>query len=372
MERDGVDSDVDSDVNVSPADPSHRQALARRLRRRTLTSGQFTVPAVPGMVDECVLMCTDSFAAVGVYFSEDEVTHLRASIEGQLKEAFAASPRSNIVVSWESPVGSSGASYQIRPQWFSLGEAYGNWVSTRTPPYFGTLPDARVSALAAQAADPAAFPVLDIGAGTGRNALGLARRGHPVDAVEMTPKFAEIIRADAARDALDVRVLERNVFTTMSDLRHDYQLIVLSEVVSDFRSTAQLTAVFELAANCLAPGGRLVFNIFLARGSYVPDAGARQLGEQCYTSMFTYPELAQSAALMPLELESDDSVYEYEKDNLPDGTWPPTGWYPEWVSGLDVFDGPREQSPIEMRWLVYRKADWIVARSSGSTSPAAW
>lgn len=363
---------MDSDVNVSPADPAYRQALARRLRHRAMVGGQFTVPAVPGMLDECVLMCTDSFAAVGVYFSEDEVAHLRAAIEGQLNEAFSASPRSSIVVSWESPVGSAGASYQIRPQWSSLGEAYDNWVATRTPPYFGTHPDARVSALAAQAADPQSYPVLDIGAGTGRNALALARRGHPVDAVELSAKFAQTIRAEAARDSLDVRVLERNVFTTMSDLRHDYQLIVLSEVVPDFRTTAQLTAVFELAANCLAPGGRLVFNIFLARGGYVPDAAARQLGEQCYTAMFTYPELAQSAALMPLELESDDSVYEYEKDNLPDGAWPPTGWYPEWVSGLDVFEMPREQSPIEMRWLVYRKADWIVARSSSGTSPAEW
>jgi len=25
------------------------------------------------------------------------------------------------------------------------------------------------------------------------------------------------------------------------------------------------------------------------------------------------------------------------------------------VSGCDVFDLPREQSPIELRWLVYRK-----------------
>jgi tRNA1(Val) A37 N6-methylase TrmN6 len=39
--------------------------------------------------------------------------------------------------------------------------------------------------------------VLDIGGGTGRNALALARRGHPVDVVESTSKFADMIRADA-------------------------------------------------------------------------------------------------------------------------------------------------------------------------------
>jgi hypothetical protein len=48
-------------------------------------------------------------------------------------------------------------------------------------------------------------------------------------------------------------------------------------------------------------------------------------------------------------------VYDYEKAHLPEGAWPPTSWYADWVSGLDVFDLPREECPIEMRWLVYQK-----------------
>jgi len=74
-----------------------------------------------------------------------------------------------------------------------------------------------------------------------------------------------------------------------------------------------------------------------------------------YTSIFTQQEMFTAAAGLPLKLTSDDSVYEYEKAKLPDGAWPPTGWYGNWVSGMDVFDAPREQSPIEMRWLVYQK-----------------
>lgn len=49
----------------------------------------------------------------------------------------------------------------------------------------------------------------------------------------------------------------------------------------------------------------------------------------------------------------DDAVHD-DKQNLPDRAWPPTGWYADWASGLDVFDVVVE-SPIEMRWLVYRK-----------------
>ena len=48
-------------------------------------------------------------------------------------------------------------------------------------------------------------------------------------------------------------------------------------------------------------------------------------------------------------------VYEYEKEHLPPGGWPPTSWYADWVSGLDLFPVERDQAPIEMRWLVFRR-----------------
>jgi len=363
--------------NVSPgvprgsADPSLREALTQRLHRRAVVTGQISVPAVPGMLDEYVAMCTDTFESIGVHFTDGDIAHLRNVLRGQLAEAFAASSRSEIVINYECPVGNT-VSYTVKTHWFTLEGAYENWVATREPPYFGTEPDARVWALAAEAEDPAAFPVLDVGAGTGRNSLALARRGHPVDAVEMTPKFAEIIVAEAGREGLNVRVTQRDVFATTAELRRDYQLILLSEVVSDFRSTEQLAGVFNLASQCLAPGGRLVFNVFLASDGYVPDDAARELGQQCYTSIFTYAELAEASAMSQLELVANDSVHDYEKEHLPPEAWPPTSWYADWVSGLDVFAVPREQSPIEMRWLVYRKASWIMGPSSGAASPAAW
>jgi hypothetical protein len=174
----------------------------------------------------------------------------------------------------------------------------------------------------------------------------------------MTPKFADIIRAEAQRESLDVHVIQRDVFASVDGLRWDYQLIVLSEVVPDFRTTQQLRAMFELAARHLAPGGRLVLNTFLAREGYTPDNAARELGQQCNSAIFTRDEVTSAAALLPLELVAEDSVYEYEKTHLPEAAWPPTGWYTDWVSGLDVFDVERETSPIEVRWLVYQKPGW--------------
>jgi SAM-dependent methyltransferase len=344
------------DLPLRSIDPSTlREAMARRLYRGAVVTGSITLAAAPGMIDEYVKMCDTVFAGVGVQFTADELARLKTVLEGQLADAYQASPRSRIVISYDSPIGSV-LNYHVKAEWSTIEGAYDYWVATRQPPLFGTEPDARVWALAGEAADPSSHWVLDIGAGTGRNALALARRGHPVDAVEMTPKFADIIRAEAQREALSLRVIQRDVFASMNDLRWDYRLIVLSEVVSDFRTTQQLRDMFELAARCLMPGGRLVFNAFLARPGYIPDEAARELGQQVYTTIFTRDELTSAAGLLPLALVADDSVYEYEKTHLPDGAWPPTSWYAGWVSGLDVFDVERETCPIEMRWLVYQKA----------------
>lgn len=328
--------------------------MTRRFYYQSVVDSKITLPAVPSMLDEYVNMCATLFAGVGRQFNADELAHLRQVLENQLGQAYSASPRSKIVISYNAPIGAT-LHYRVDIQWWSVEAAYENWIDTRTPPLFGTEPDARVWALANEAEDASTHWVLEIGAGTGRNALALARRGHPVDVVEMTPRFADMIRSDAQRESLGIRVIVRDVFSSTGDLRQDYQLMVLSEVVSDFRTTQQLRALFELAASHLAPGARLVFNAFLPRGGYQLDEAAREFGQQAYTSIFTRDEMAAAEAGLPLELVADDSVYDYEQAHLPQGAWPPTSWYADWVSGLDVFTMEREKRPIEMRWLVYQK-----------------
>jgi len=96
-----------------------------------------------------------------------------------------------------------------------------------------------------------------------------------------------------------VLVHQRDIFSSTDDLRRGYQLIVLSEVVPEFRRTQELRSLFELAARCLVPGGRLVFNTFLACPGYTPDKAARELAEQMYSSIFTRPEMSTAAADYP-------------------------------------------------------------------------
>lgn len=331
-----------------------REAMIRRLYRRLSAEGHIRVPAVPALIDEYVALCGNVCATLGVWYTPENSARLRAALEVELAKAFKASPRSEVLISYQAPFGMD-VNFRVQADWRTVEADYDQWVQVRPPPLFGTEPDARVLALAAEAADPSTYRVLDVGAGTGRNALALARRGHPVDAVEMTAKFAEVIVADAAGESLRVNVIQSDVFTAMEGVRERYQLMVLSEVVSDFRTTRELRGMFELANDCLAPGGRLVFNSFLARDGYVPDDVAVQFSQQCNSMIFTRDEVAAAAAGLPLEPVADDSAYEYEKARSASGTWPPTGWFEGWAGGLDVFDVERGDSPIELRWLVFQK-----------------
>jgi hypothetical protein len=154
-----------------------RDALARRLYRRSLVNGQITLPAVPGMIDENVSMCETLFAGEGRAFTVEQLGQVRKVPEGQLAEAYANSPRSNIVLSFDAPFGTM-LNYHVKAEWWSVEGAYENWISTREPPLFGTEPDARVWTLATEAANATTHPVLDIG-GNGPQHPGLCAAWPP-------------------------------------------------------------------------------------------------------------------------------------------------------------------------------------------------
>ncbi|WP_419884353.1 class I SAM-dependent methyltransferase, partial [Mycobacterium scrofulaceum] len=178
--------------------------MIRRWYRRTSAEGHIRVPAVPSLIDEYVQLCGNICATLGVWHTPEQSAQLRVSLETELAKGFKASPRSDIVISFNAPFGTS-VNIRVKAEWRTLDADYDEWVAVRPAPLFGNEPDARVLALAAEAADPTTHRVLDVGAGTGRNALALARKGHPVDAVEMAEKLADVMRAEAQSQSLAVR-----------------------------------------------------------------------------------------------------------------------------------------------------------------------
>lgn len=339
-----------------------REALAQRVDNLIGAEGSLTFPAVPALVDMFTDKCAAVFAEAGRAFDQSERNHLRSVLARVTVEAYAFSQRSSVTVSYQS-LSAQAMNYRVVPNCISIEQAYDAWVATRESPLFGREADARVSALAAEFGDPGAAPVLDIGAGTGRNAVPLARRGHPVDAAELNDTFVDILARAAQRESLNLRAIRRDVFRDDEDLRRDYAMIVLSGVVSEFRTTQQLRTLFDLAARRLAPGGALVANVFVVADGYTPDEADRQFAQLSYSGFFTRDEIAYAVTGLTLELVADDSVYEYEKAHLSAWAWPPTGWYINWVTGRDVYGNKVATPPIESRWLVFRKP-------GGSAEPA--
>ena len=313
------------------------------------------LPAVPHMLDDYVTRFEQVFAAMGRRLNEAERQHSRGVLAEQLGIAFSKSQRSSIIMSYSAGV-AMPLRYSVTAQHPDLSATYEHWVDTRKPPFFGAHADAKVLAVAREATNAVDCPVLDVGAGTGRDALAVARLGHTVDAVELTPKVVEILRDTAAQESMPLRVICEDVFRSSGLLRRDYWLIIVSEVVSDFRSVAEWRALLELAARHLRNGGKLLVNVFVAHnGLCVEDLATREFAQQVFSFFMTPAELAAATRGLPLELVPSASVDDYERGNLPADAWPPTPWYEEWVSGQDIFDLPREASPVTLMWLVLEK-----------------
>jgi SAM-dependent methyltransferase len=199
-------------------------------------------------------------------------------------------------------------------------------------------------------------PVLDIGAGTGRNTLPIARAGHPTSAVELSPDLARILRTDAEKEGLEVRLFEGDVLNAPLELPEAYyRLIILCEVVSHFRSTDDLRRLFERTASLLAPGGLLAFSVFLPVSGYQPDQLAFELSQVFWSTLYTRDDLKKASADLGLSQLSEESVHDYEKKRLPESDWPPTGWFVEWTRGNDIYNLPVGKAPVDMRWVVYKK-----------------
>ncbi|WP_026425640.1 class I SAM-dependent methyltransferase [Actinokineospora inagensis] len=98
--------------------------------------------------------------------------------------------------------------------------------------------------------------VIDIGAGTGRDAAALAARGHTVTAVEPTAEFRVIGRAlhGGAVHWLDDSLPELRL------VRGVFDLVLLSAVWMHLDDVERRTAMTRIAG-LLAPGGRLVLTL---------------------------------------------------------------------------------------------------------------
>lgn len=336
------------------AEAARRRGMLARVAGRTRASAEIAFPAIPSLASHYTDILADHFAALGRPFAANELDTLHGHLQAKLREAYDASPASQILVRYHTAAeGSSRVDYAIAACTSSLTEQYDEWARDREPPLFGAHPDARVMAEAR--ALPAGSPVLDIGAGNGRNAFPLARLGLSVDALEPTPTFADSLEADARKEGLSVHVHRADVLSADLPLEPGrHALVIASEITSHFRRASDLRAFFRRLTVTLRPGGRALLNAFVTASDFRPDATTREAGQVFWSTFFTPSELATALRDLPLQTLEDIDALEYEKSHLPPEAWPPTGWYERWARGADVF-GDLPRAAISLRWLLLQR-----------------
>jgi len=331
-----------------------RAALVRRLWHRIVGSGEVVFPAVPALVDHYLEILERTADALGRPFGDGRESLRRLLLE-KLEWAFRRSSGSTVRVQYAtSPAPKLGVDWTVSTHELTLDDQYREWPRSHEPPLFGTDPDARLVQLAQSLGPPESTSCLDVGAGTGRNTLPLARAGFPTDALEPSAALADELEAAIRRERLASRVIRADFLAGRLPLpRARYRLVVLSGVCPHLRDVEMLTRLFRRVAGVVEPGGVALLNAFLAIDGYTPDPAVEQVSDVAWSRAFTRDELAGAVTGLPLTLVSDEQVLAYERAHLP--RWPPTDWYEGWTSGRDIFELAEGEAPVELRWLTYRR-----------------
>jgi 2-polyprenyl-3-methyl-5-hydroxy-6-metoxy-1,4-benzoquinol methylase len=334
-----------------------RLALIRRVDHRSLAEGQVDFPCLPSMLDVYMKKLATLWEVLGKPFKEEELATLREIMEKTLISGHQSSPYARIIVGFQNRPAPEGIKYLVRLNAQTLEQIYSTgWIGEGKETPFGRLPDAKVMALAASLGDPASAPVLDIGAGTGRNSIPLARRGHPTYAIEPVATLASEMRKVAESERLALEVTQADFLAPGLVLRPaHYKLAVIAEVLSHFRSSSDARRLFETLVPAMAPGGLVLVSAFLSSDGYKPDELAREVTGFAWSTIFTRAEIKFITDELPFDKLSDESVHDFEKEHLPESAWPPTPWFPSWSRGTDAFDVPLGKAPMDLRWLVYRR-----------------
>src|SRR5262249_30800408 len=231
-------------------------ALLRRFSHRIVGSGEFVFPAVPALIDHYLDVLEHTANALGRPFTDGRESLRRLLLE-KLEWAFRRSSCSTVHVRYATtPAPSLGIDWTVSAHELTLEDQYREWPRTHEPSLFGAHPDARLMDLAHTLGPPESTSCLDVGAGTGRNTLALARAGFPTDALEPSPTLADQLEAAIRREGVSSRVIRTDFLAGRLQLpRTRYRLVVLSGVCPHFRDVEMLARLFRRLAGVLEPGG---------------------------------------------------------------------------------------------------------------------
>ncbi len=320
-------------------------------------SGRVMLPCLPSLIDVNIQRLDTLFKAINQPFKPEELQQLKEAILPTAYKAFQQSCHGKVIIDFTpNDPPERGLSCNISALNSSIADHYQEWINYREPPFFGTHPDAKVLEIASYHSEASKAPILDVGAGTGRNSFPLALKGHPVDAIEITPIFVEQLQNMSKSQNIPLNITQGDILDPLIRMRPAYyQLAIASEVVaSHLRSTDEVRLFLAKLCDMVKSGGFILFNAFIAMDNYEPDQRVRELSQVCWSYILTKKDLEEAMEGLPLKLISNESVYEYEKEHLPKEAFPPTSWFIQWAKGHNLF--PKlDQSLMELRWLLLER-----------------
>jgi cyclopropane fatty-acyl-phospholipid synthase-like methyltransferase len=119
--------------------------------------------------------------------------------------------------------------------------------------------------------------ILDLGSGSGRNAVALAQQGYEVDAVDRSPEMIENLRALAAARGLAIRAEVMDVCAPEIDFSR-YRVVICTFVLH-FLTWHRATSLLDRARSDAAPGTVHAIAAFIAQGDLFDEQATRRF---CY------------------------------------------------------------------------------------------
>jgi 2-polyprenyl-3-methyl-5-hydroxy-6-metoxy-1,4-benzoquinol methylase len=343
---------------------AERDAIVARLALRTNAAGSLSGPCIPVLFEHYWEKVLRLFETIDKPLLGDRLTQFKDALRMAIERGFRASPYAQFVLNYRpAPAAAAEIQCEISLAIPTLEQEYQRWLRTKTnaAEMFGNHADAKVIDVAtrlraSRETGGAAVRVLDVGAGTGRNAIALAQLGLEVDAIEPVRGLADVLTTEATRRGVAVNVIQRDVLQADAVLEEGrYALIVLSEVVTHL-SYDQLAVVIPKLASRLTADGTLLFNTFISRDGYRPGPVAIEVAQVVWSTFFSREQLAALAARAGLRLVQEDACLPYEQARQPADEWPPTAWYVGWAHGHNLFDESAGPAPIELYWLEYQRS----------------
>jgi 2-polyprenyl-3-methyl-5-hydroxy-6-metoxy-1,4-benzoquinol methylase len=337
------------------------QLLFNRIKRIGSASGQIILPCVPALTHCYVEQILALFELLGIKFNQERVSDLTERLQTKLEQGYQASQHSQLVVRYQpAKPPQLGLVLDIEVEINTLKNFYEKTVSEHfgakleqmETEVFGKHPNAKVIDVALKL--PQNSRVLDIGAGSGRNTLPLARMNLAVDAIELAEIFSTQLQSLSDRQSLPIKVIQADILDPLVRLPFGhYQLAILAEILPHFRDPDQVRLVLAKMCDGVAKDGLILFNTFVTQSGYMPSEAEKQVGQVSQAFFLTDHELRTCLNGLPLEILTRESVYEYEKTHLPPEAFPPSPWFELWTRGRLVFDC--EEVAIALEWILCRR-----------------